>query len=135
MRGDDAEEGQATALKETQEEARSEEIAVALTRRHGSLSDAPSEAQGGHEDAVRYPHDEVRREGLHHQLPDGRDRAHERILVPRQMRRLLKTERGAVAQNRLVEDLEEVDPDEDCQDDLVCLPSDTSVLRISSAYS
>ena len=57
--GDDAEQGQATALEQAQEEARNEEVAVALTRRHGGLSDAPSKTQRGHEDAVRHPHDEV----------------------------------------------------------------------------
>lgn len=92
------------------------------------LSGVQGHTEGTYEDSVRHPHDEVRRKGLRGQLPDGRDRADERVLVPRQVRRLAEAEGGAVAQHRLVQDLEEVDPDEDRQDDLVRLPPDAPIL-------
>ncbi len=99
LRGDDAEEGQAAALEEAEEEAGGEQVAVAAAGGHGGLGDAPAEAQDRHEDAVRHADDEVGAQRLHGQLADGRHRAHERVLVPRQVRRLLQPERGAVAQH------------------------------------
>lgn len=128
LRRDDAEEWQAAAFEETEEKASGEQAAVTATGGHGGLGDAPSEAQGRHEDAVRHADDEVRRDGLHGQLGDGRDGPHERVLVARQARGLLQPEGRAIAQHRLVQDLEEVHPDEDRQDHLVCLSPDPLVL-------
>lgn len=126
--GDDAEEREAAALEEAEEEAGGEQAAVAVAGGHGALGDAPAEAQARHQDPVRHAHDQVRRQRLHGQLRDGRDRPHQRVLVARQARGLLEAERRSVAEHRLVQDLQEVHPHQDRQDHLVRLPPDPLVL-------
>lgn len=124
LAGDDAEKRQAPRLEESEEEARGEQVAEVLASSHAGLRDAPAETQRGHEDAWRHLDDEVRREGLPGELRNGGHGADERVLVARQAGVSLEAVRGAVAEDRLVEDLQEVDPDEDDEDDAVRLATD-----------
>lgn len=83
-----------------------------MARGHRGLGDAPSQTEGGHEDAVGDLDDEDGRKWLPRELGNGRDRSHQRVLVAGEVAILLEAEEGAVSQNRLVEDLKEVNPDE-----------------------
>jgi hypothetical protein len=100
-----------------------------MARGHRGLGDAPSEDEGGHENAVRDLDDQDGRDGLEGKLGNGGDGPDQRILISVQAGVLLEAEDGSVSEHRLVEDLEEVDPDENDQNHPVRLPTDALVLR------
>ncbi|KAJ0165013.1 hypothetical protein CTA2_12598 [Colletotrichum tanaceti] len=127
--GDDGEEGQAAGLEEAEEEAGGEQAGVVVAGGHADLGDAPAEDEARHEEAVRHLDDEPGREGLPGELGDGGDGADHGVLVAREVAVLAEAEDGAVPEDRLVEDLEEVDPDEDREDALVRLAADAFVLE------
>lgn len=105
-----------------------------MTRGDSSRGDTPPENEDGHQNAVRHSHDEEARERLPRQLGDGRDGAEEGVLAPREAGVFAKPEGRGVAQHALVENLEEVHPYQDGQDDFVGFPPDALVLscRVSA---
>jgi hypothetical protein len=72
--------------------------------------------------------DEDRGKWLPQQLGDGCYGSDERVLVAFEACVFSETEDGAVSEDGLVEDLKEVDPDEERENDLVCLTEDAPVL-------
>lgn len=95
-----------------------------MTSRHGSLRNPPPETKHGHEDAMRDFDNQKRRERLPCQLRNWRNRPDQRVLVAREMCVVFHAERRAEPQHRLVEDLQEVHPYEDQEDDSVGFASD-----------
>ena len=69
------------------------------------------------------------------ELGDRSDRAQEGVLITGEFGVFLKTEQRTVTEYRLVQDLEEVDPDEDSEDNFVRLSSNAGVLSDMSVAS
>lgn len=78
---------------------------------------------------MRDLNDEIGGKRLPEQLGDGRDGTDERVFVSLEVRGLAKPKEGAVPQHGLVQDLEEIHPDEYSQDGLVRLASNAPVLE------
>lgn len=133
LRGDDGEQRKTAGLEQAEEEARSQQRPEVVAGGERGGRDAPAEDERRHEDAVRHPHDEDARERLPRQLGDGRDGTEQRVLAPREPRRLLQPERRRVPEHRLVEDLQEVHPDQEGQDRPVRLPPDPLILMLVSS--
>lgn len=72
-------------------------------------------------------------ERLPRQLRDWRDAPDQAVLVSGEVCGFLQSEDCPVSEDRLVQDLEEVDPDEDGEDDLIRLAANAFVLCVSSA--
>jgi hypothetical protein len=131
---DDAEERETTGFEEAEEKAGGEEAGVAVARCHARLRYSPPEHEAGHENAVGDFDDQDGREWLPGELGDGGNGSDEGVLVAGEMRVFLEAKDGAIAEHRLVEDLEEVDPHQDGQDDFVRLASDSFVLASSQIW-
>ncbi len=73
--------------------------------------------------------DEDGGEWLPRQLRDGSNGPNLRILIAGEVGVFLQSKDGAVAKYRFVEDLKEVDPDENNEDDSISLSADSFVLE------
>lgn len=133
LAGDDAEERQAAGFKQTEEETGSQQAVVIFAGSHAGLCDAPSQAKRGHENAMRHLDDEERGKGLPCQLGNGGHGADEGVLIAHEARVFLEAVRGAVAEDGLVENLQEVDPDEDGEDDAIRLAADAAAVLLGQS--
>lgn len=75
--------------------------------------------------------DEERGERLPGELGNGCNGADERVLVSGEVGVSLETKEGAISKHALVENLKEVDPDQNDEDDFVSLVANSLVLKVA----
>ena len=84
---------------------------------------------------MRYLYDEDGGEGLPGKLSDGPNRSHQGILIPRQPRVFLQAERSTVSEYRLIQNLQEIDPDEHEENGSIGFVTDAFALLLSQRHS
>ncbi|KAI6777313.1 hypothetical protein HG530_001258 [Fusarium avenaceum] len=129
LRRDDGEEWETSCFEETKQEASCQKTLVGGTCRHACLSGSPAEDKTGHKDAMGNLDHEPGGEGQPYELSNGSHGADHGVFIAAEVRVLAHTPDGAVAEDGLVENLEEVDPDEDGEDVFICLATKAFVLR------
>jgi hypothetical protein len=91
----------------------------------------PAEHKNRHQNAMRHFDDQDCGDRLECKLADRCDRSHKGVLISMKTSVLLKAKDRAIAQNRLIQYLEEVHPYQDRKDDFVCLAANALVLKMA----
>jgi hypothetical protein len=128
LRSDDREKRQTSSLKETKKKTSCQKTSIVVASSHTGLGSSPSEDEAWHQNPVWNLHHQVAAEGQPSELGDGGHGADKRVLVTGEVTVLPESPNSTIAEDRFVEDLEEVNPDENREDVLVGLAANALAL-------